>query len=66
MTIDIIKIGKLPEKRKMRGTCNHCSTQVMCEYGDTHYVDDGPCGQFGWRAVKCPLCNRNINVREVE
>lgn len=64
MAIEITSLGLLPKEKPYKGTCSYCNTQIKCLKGDAEYIADGPCGQYGYYAVVCPLCKKYMPVKE--
>lgn len=58
--MQILKTGKLPEKKVIKGTCSHCRAEVKWEQGEgktnTHRNED-------YWFIDCPTtgCNHQIS-----
>lgn len=67
MAIEVVKMGKLPEEKKYRGTCNHCGTVIEAIRDDLEYLRVSYGGEGAW-VCPCPLngCDYRIECEEVQ
>jgi len=57
--VEIIKHGKIPEPKKYRCTCYHCSTIFDFYEHEARRVDTWVSSEI---YIKCPVCNTECSV----
>lgn len=56
----IIKRGKNPKQKPLKGTCNDCGTIVECLHKETKTLIDKDTEQgMATQYVKCPICGKD-------
>lgn len=54
----IVVLNKPKKPKKLRGTCTHCKTRIICDLEDTKYLHDRDTTPgCATRYVKCPGCS---------
>ena len=53
----ILKPGKLPDHKKVKGTCDACGCVFVCERCETKYSSDQRDGDF--YSIRCPQAGCN-------
>lgn len=62
--VEIIKKGKMPEKKKIFFRCENCGTEFKAEESDCDlYVVDGFFGEIipSQVSCECPLCKKGVS-----
>lgn len=58
MAIEVIKVGTVPENRRVVGTCSNCHSALRWQAKDG--VDKSDQREGDYNEVTCPVCGQKV------